>query len=62
MTVAFEADQTITYELVNTHKRRAHIRAILLRAKGHWARNRVKVGLVGGITNRPPIMEEVQTL
>jgi hypothetical protein len=46
MKAALEADPTITYELVNTLHRRAHIRAILLRAKGHWVENKERLGLV----------------
>lgn len=59
MTAALEADQTITYELVNTHHRRAHIRAILLRAKGHWVENKERFGLAGDMAQRSPSVKDI---
>jgi hypothetical protein len=62
MTFSPEIDQTITYKLVNTHKRRAHIRAILLRAKGSWAEDKESAGIAGDIAKQAPSVEEMRTL
>jgi hypothetical protein len=61
MTASCETSPTITYELVNKRKRRAHIRTVLLRAIGQLAEKKASEEARGRGYEWPPGPDEARS-